>query len=198
VIPNLGNFGQGLPALLGVGLGIRLYTDWRTWLVICIGALALDIALLVIGRSLARRHPVEGGWIIESWILSPILITAFVTALIIWLTARGLPSVFGHDPDTEVQKTLASTFVGAVTAYAAIVWTKDISDGAGIFWPSTQFRAAMKSVQMSLPDARKAPANSVERQAMFSDEVEVHPKVVGWGFNARRRRARLVQLFLGG
>jgi hypothetical protein len=194
-MPNLGNFGQGLPALLGVALGIRAYTGGLDWLGPCVAVLILAVGVVVIGRFIARNSPVVGGLIIEAWIVSPIIVTALMTAFIVWLSALGLPHIFGTEPNEEIRKSLASTLVGAVTAYAALVWTKDISDGTGIFWPSTQFKAAMAGVQRSLPEGDQAPLGVV-RQAMFSDEVQDDPKIVGWGFNARRARARKIDEYV--
>lgn len=186
MMPSLGNFGQGLPAFLGVVLGIQLCTGGPMWTVSCVAVLGLAIVLLFVGRSVSKKHPVTGSWIIEAWIISPVCITALLTALIVWLSANW-PPVFGSSKNPEVQKALASALIGAVTAYAALVWTKDISDGTGLFWPSTQFKAAMKGAL----DRAKEPSDA-EHEAIFSETVDGPPKIVGWGFNARRRRARIV------
>jgi hypothetical protein len=197
-MPNLGNFTRGLPALLGVVFGIRVYTGGLEWLVICAALLAAAIAALTVGRAVIKRYPVAGGWIIETWIMSPICATALSTALIVWLSALGLPTIFGSEPDEDIRKSVAATFVGAVTTYAAIVWTKDIEEGTGIFWPSTQFKTALAAVQKELSNAGRAPpGGSIDRQAMVSDIVETSPKIVGWDFSARRRRARMVQEYIG-
>lgn len=191
MIPSLGNFGQGLPALLGVALGIRVYTGGRVWFGICVAVLAVAVVAIAGGLHVMARRPVAGAWIIEFGILAPICVTALVTSLIVWMSAIGLPSIFGQEPDEEVRKTLASTLVGAVTAYAAIVWTKDISDETGLFWPSTHFKAGMKAVQIALIAERRAKADTIAFQAIFNDQVESSPKILGWDFNARRRRAAI-------
>ena len=193
-MPNLGNFGLGLPALLGVALGIWAYTGGTCWLVGCAVGLGVTVALLKVGERWMASNPVGGAWVVELGIFAPILMTALVTALIIWLTVLGLPLLFGKGIEEETKKTLSATLLGAVTTYTAFVWTKDIADGSGPLWPSAHFKAGLKAFQTALPADKRAKQDSIASQALFNERVDkVTPPIVGWDFNARRARLAIVK-----
>jgi hypothetical protein len=190
---NLYNFGTGLPALAGVLLGIRLYTGGRVWNWRAALVLAIAWVVMLLGRRLVRRRPRLGAWVIESWIVSAVLVTAFVTELLLVLALNDwLPAILGQASGKALEK-LSATLVGAVGTFTALVWTKDIADAKGYFWPSTQLRHALRSLYATLKV--KPVGNGTEYSAFFLDAVP-DTDITGWSFPDRRARAGIVSRFL--
>ncbi|WP_395017495.1 hypothetical protein [Dongia sp.] len=185
---GLGSAIKGLPALLGVILGIRMYTGGLLPAQLCIGIAGGAVVSMLAGRGIMHRWPSIGRWLIEIWILAAVAMIAVATLAVLWLSNTSLIPVLGSR-DPEADKTIASTFVGAVTAYMALLWTKDIGDGTGAFWPSTQFKRGMADAFKLMPN--KPVGGSQLSEAMFEDVVEGYGDL-GWGFRARGVRAKLL------
>jgi hypothetical protein len=196
---KLGNFGLGLPTLAGVVLGLRLYTGGRGWCVWAGVALLVLWGLMCVGRWLMPRWPLVGMAAIELWLGSSVLATAFATAAVAWLTLTGwLPAFLqpaGASKDALGK--LSGLLVGAATAFTSLVWTKDIADGKGYFWPGTQFRRGLEGIYARLKREGRAPAGSSEAYAaIFLDVVPGYGEI-GWGFSARVTRMRIVRRWVG-
>jgi hypothetical protein len=190
---NLYNFGLGLPALAGVALGIRLYSGGPTWRLAAGVLLLLSWAVMVAGRLILKSHTSAGAWLIESWIASAVLVTAFVTNLVLFLTlSEWFPAILGNASGKTLEK-LSDTLVGAVTAFTALVWTKDIADAKGYFWPSTQFKYGLEALYERL--AKKPEGGTVEYDAIFMETV-ANRDIEGWSFPSRRARAKIVADYL--
>jgi hypothetical protein len=142
-----------------------------------------------------HRTPRIGRWLIEFWIFAAIGVTAAATALVTWLTLNAsldflVDTSRMGTPQLEKMKT---AFVTALTTYIALVWTKDIGDAKGFFWPSTAFKAAMATAYSKL---RAKPAGaSKEYEAMFMDTVTGFGPI-GWGVTARGQRAAVLSAFV--
>jgi hypothetical protein len=185
----------GLPALVGVLLGIKLYLTGFSLIFYILLLLGIDFIALNTGSFLMSRSPRFAGLLIELWILSAIAVTALTTAGIFWLTFSEPLNFIGNTAVLSAQqiKEISAVLISAVTAYAALAWTKNIEDADGYFWPSTQFKKAIQAVYDELPDK---PLNDTKvYEAMFLDTVRDYGPI-GWDFAARRIRARVLAGFL--
>jgi hypothetical protein len=194
----LGTIAGGLPALIGVLLGLRLYTaSLFVWLVV-LAATAAAIGMVTGGRWLLRRRPVLGCGLINAAYALALLTTALATVLVTYVVLQVPVSVLGDpavlQPGSDDLKHLKGAFAGAVSAFVATVWLKDIGEAKGGFWPSSHFQVGMRAAY----EARKndIPAGSAAEQAMLSDSViDGHGKL-DWGLRDRYRRARIVEAVL--
>ena len=185
----------GLPALIGVVLGVKLYADGWGFAPYIVAPLVVAFLALGIGRAAMPRAPRIGWLLIELWILSAVAVTSLATALIMWVTLDAsltrLIDVSKFNADKL--KTLSGAFVAAVSTYVALVWTKDIGDAKGFFWPSTQFKSAIGKAFESLDPE---PAGTTEVfQAAYQDVVQGHGNL-GWSLPARRTRAGILADYL--
>ena len=185
-----GNLTKGLPSLIGVLWGIYLYKPGFSWAFQILLVLALSMVCLKVGQSLLGKNPVAGWVFIELWVFSAIALVAASTLGILWLTVNA-PSFLSVDKSQ--QDAVAGALVGAVTAFLAILWTKDIEDASGPFWPSTQFKKGLASAFGT--ESLSPPQDSRARDVVYEERVRAKgPK--GWGFTARRERAYILQEFL--
>lgn len=185
----------GLPALAGVLLGIRSFTEvtYYHWLLGDIALIAFGYSLLRVGIGLIPSSPAVGRWFVETWILSSIGVMALATFAILYIALEPLPSWLGVVVGDERTKAVTSAFAGAITAYITLVWTKDITEGKGYFWPSTQFKDGLASAW-----EKKAPSpgrGTAARAAMFDDYIENVGKI-GWDFSDRGKRNEIIQSFI--
>lgn len=181
-----GNAARGLPALIGVLWGISLYQPGLrdSWYPLV--ALVLAVIVLVLGRAAMGRWPILGWLLIELWTIAAISLMAIGTVFVLWLTVNS-PDWFPLDEPER--KAISGALVGAVTTYIAVLWTKEIQDASGTFWPGTQFRNAVRSAFG--PNHPYAPAGgSRAREAIDEDRVKQGPE--GWGFTARLERAKIL------
>jgi hypothetical protein len=186
-----GNAIIGLPALIGVILGLKLYVDGFQFLFYMALLITVPSIALNLGYYTMPRWPNVARLLIELWILSAIGVTAFATAAVTWISLNGPLDFIVNAKmlSTDQAKTMTTALISAVTTYVALVWTKDIGDAKGVFWPSTQFKKAMEK---AYPQLSNPPANGdVVYQAMFTDVVEGYGDL-GWTFFARGTRARLL------
>jgi hypothetical protein len=185
----------GLPMLLGVVGGLKLYVDGWHFVPYVAVPLVVAIGAVLLGHALMRYRPRLAWVLIELWVLSAIAVTAFATAFLMWVS---LDATFGWIGDISVitaenLKTLKTAFATAVSTYVALAWTKDIGDGKGMFWPNTQFKAAMSEAYNSLNP--KPAGTSTVYQAIFQDVVAGHGNL-GWSFAARGVRAGIFSRWL--
>ncbi|MDR4485711.1 MAG: hypothetical protein R3B95_21385 [Nitrospirales bacterium] len=178
---------NGLPSLIGVIAGIGIYSSKSllAW-AIPVGIIILSYGILRVGKCLVLKCPRTGMLIIESWILSAISVVSMTTAFIIWLTVHSR-TWFPVSQD-EID-TVSGAFIGAVTAYFAFVWIKDINDTTGPFWPSTHFKQALSKFQLS------ELIDSKEVDAAFLDRVRNNGPN-GWGIKARWGRVLILAEYL--
>jgi hypothetical protein len=181
-----GNVTQGFPALIGVLWGITIYSPslHRWWIpaLVLVGA----FALMHIGRLLIGRNPLIGCLFIEAWGMAAVSIVAFGTMLVLWLTIHASDFIQGTE---EEKKAISSALIGAVTAYLAVLWVKDIQVGEGPFWTGTQFREAVQAAFKAPP---KAPiVDTREWDAVWEERVRGNGPV-GWGLTARWKRSKII------
>jgi hypothetical protein len=192
---------KGLPALFGALGGICLYVfnllkpnfflPFSIQL-ICLAAIA--IISLFVGKHLLGRHPKLGFVVLELWLLLAIAITSATTFLILWIGKVSLK--WFPDLGDDDSKAVAGVLGGAVTAFFAVLWTKDIEEGKGFFWSSSHFKKALGT---SLAKRQLTPErNSKEYEAIYYDRVSGNNEPNGWGFVARWKRAKIISRYLRG
>ncbi len=186
----------GLPALIGVIFGLKLYSDF-------LPAAYLEAAMLIIAfvaRSVAfatmADHPKLARYLIELWIVSAVAVTAAATAGVTWLTLNASVDLLFNTSKigADQLKTITAAFVTALTTYVALVWTKDIGDARGYFWPSTAFKKAMNGAYQKL-NPPPGGASTVYA-ALYLDSIPGFGNL-GWGFSARKKRAEILADYIG-
>lgn len=186
----LGNAGQGLPPLIGVLWGIYLYSsaleNW--WLPVPV--LVVAFLLMRFGRWLLRYSPLGGCALIELWAAGSVSIVALCTMLVLWLTVHAGDFLSGTDAE---KKAVSAALVGAVTAYLAVLWTKDIQASEGPFWSGTQLKEGL-SVAFKKED-RQPEADSREWDAVWENRVRCGGPD-GWGLKSRWWRCGIVGRYL--
>jgi len=178
---NMSKILTGIPSLLGVVLGVWLYSsdNFAYWFYV-LAVFIFSIVFLFIGRYLVKSAPMISVIFIELWVIAPIILVAISTAVIVWITIKS-PSWFSGS-ETEVNA-VTGAFIGAITAYLAAAWTDDIASGDGIFWPSTQIKQAFLKFELI--------GDTLERQA--AQDMRVHEKdIEGWGVLASWKRAAIL------
>lgn len=189
------NVVAGLPALIGVVLGLRLYADGFNFFIYVAGLFAVALLCRNVGSNLMGRFPNLAGLLIEVWIISAIAVTACGTAVVTAISFSGLLD-FVVGPKhlaAEQAKTMSTALIGAVTTYVALAWTKDIGDAKGYFWPTKHFIEAM---QLAYNDMSAKPTvNTRANQAIFENVIDGEG-AIGWDFSARRIRTRVLADYL--
>lgn len=186
----------GLPALLGVVLGLQLYADARHVTIYVALLFVISTVCLIIGYRTMRRWPRVAWVLIEVWILSAIAVTAIATAVVTWISLSA-PIDFIVPTERlapEQVKTMATALITAITTYIALVWTKDIGDATGYFWPSTHFKSAIQKTFEKL--AVKPASDTKAYQAIYSENYIEGYGPVGWDFASRRIRAKVLAEFI--
>lgn len=184
---------RGLPALAGVMLGVYLFASplkGATGLPMV--ALIFLALLLGIANRVFNEHPFLGAALLEPWTLAAVALVATFTGIVLWMTVN-LEALVGLPP-TEA-KAVSGALVGAFTTYAATAWIKDIQDANGLFVTSGQAKLHFKG----FASHHQLVGDSVALELCQEEKVVTkEARVEGWGWKARRQRARLLQQFLDG
>ncbi|MDQ4096778.1 MAG: hypothetical protein M3144_02765 [Actinomycetota bacterium] len=185
---------KGLPALLAAALGVGLFFGGRDkgwWIPPVVIALALLDGWLfrLLGTRLVPQSASKAVLPIEAWIVGVVALAAGITlaftlggaAIEDAIKARGSKD----DPYFEA---MAGAAGGALEALAAVLFLKDFEDQTGSFWPSGVFKRQVQKAYTG-QFTHDTPAH----QAVFEERLDApNADVKGWGFVARRRRARLI------
>lgn len=189
-----GRAARGLPALLGVVLGILVYFVGRQGVVVVVGVIAAVVLMRVMASTIAATHPRMALLLVEPWILLAVALTALSTSAVLWLTMSVPRLIVG---DKETVNAVAGALVGAVSAYFAGLWTKEIAEVGGPFSPGVVFQSVLEAA-FKHPD-KVPPASSIAYQAIYFPRVDTGPDGTGpngWGPKARWDRARLISEYL--
>lgn len=189
-----GRAARGLPALLGVVLGILVYYVGRQG-VIVVGCVIVAVVLMRMAATMkASTRPRVALLLIEAWILLAVALTALSTSAVLWLSLS-LPSLIVDDKETV--NAVTGAMVGAVSAYFAGLWTKEIAEVGGPFSPGVVFQAVLEA---AFKHSKKVPpSSSIAYQAIYFPRVDSGPDGSGpngWGLKARWDRARLISEYL--
>lgn len=184
---------RGLPALAGVVWGVYLFaiplkgaTGLPLLVLLCL------ILLLGIGHHAFNKNPVKGLAFMEPWSLAAVALVATFTGLVLWLTVN-LEALVGLPPTQA--KAVSGALIGAFTTYAATAWIKDIQEANGLFITSGQAKLHFKNFAKH----RKLVGDSLALELCQDEKVTtIDDQVEGWGWKARRKRARLLKQFLDG
>ncbi|MBY5827120.1 hypothetical protein [Rhizobium leguminosarum] len=183
----------GLPALIGVLLGIRTFTGGWYWVAADVALIAIAYLASAAGSSMMATWPKTGRWFIEAWILSSIGVMALATMVVLQIGLAPLPIWLGTVTGSEETKSVTGAFAGAITTYVALIWTKDIADAKGYFWPSSRFKKALNDLYDRL---RPPPANETPQYQVLFDDYIVDEGLVGWDFAGRAKRSALLARFV--
>ncbi len=176
-----------LVALLGVG-GAWAYFTFNATVSIAIAVVGILVGLLgfvsyLLGRSMLPNQPVRAVQFMELWILGPVVLAALGGAFIIFLGVRLSP---GEDASTQTEKLLAATFA-AISGFLTTVLIDSVvkAEGSLVGEPIKKaFHAAYKEDERLDGD---------EQRWVYGEDYR---GVSGWGFTARRQRAKGVQAAL--
>lgn len=188
---GLVNAAKGFPAVAGVLLGVLTYGSYAP----VAGTLGLVMLGAVgwisrnVGIYIFPFNPRAGRTAIELWVLTAIAIMALVAMLSIAISLAPLAQWLHLRGTDNEYKALSGALSGAVLTYVAFVWTKDITDGTGFFWPSTAFKVAMCKSLLGLPEAMQY--NGRLQHAVYGESIEGIEGTVGWGFKDRTIRTRV-------
>jgi hypothetical protein len=179
-----------LSALLtGIGalLGVALFVANSAGLAIAaVAAMCVLLVGLALSRSRFSSNPVRWSCVLEIWILSLPLASALGVALLLFATYRqGLGTTVLPLPGLEptVRSDVVKFVSGVLTGIAAAAASLDPE--TNWFWPVHHFKCAAKAMIGNMSEADDPfRFYAVQMERTRCGEVE------GWGFKARRVRAR--------
>ena len=129
-------------------------------------------------------NPFLSGFLLTFWIMFGIALLSIVTLLVLWVSLHSPTLLPGIASDER--KELAGVLTGAVTAFAGVLFTKNIDEGGGPFWPGSQFKQGVKNAfEVRLNDHKDTRVRG-----------QADPKLdafQGWGFRARLKRAQIIK-----
>ena len=177
---------QGLPSVVGVLGGIVLYTTKAAgpaWLLPAAGYVG---AVLLLGAAwcLVTRHPRAAVLLAETWVVSAVCVTALATQALLWVAAC---ADVWTGTTTDDQEAVKGALVGAMAAYFAGAWLKEIQESKGPLLPRGQCRSLLSRFGTS----HNITGDTVYQEACFEDEVrqvDSRERIVGWGIRSRWRR----------
>jgi hypothetical protein len=77
--------------------------------------------------------------------------------------------------------------MGAVVAFFAAIFTKDLDEGTGGIWPSDLTRGALDSAFRN-----KFNNDTLAFEAVYEENVRSNPMITGWSFRSRLGRAAII------
>jgi hypothetical protein len=184
-----------LAALLATFGGVAAYItaeDGRLVDVVIALAVSFVIGLvcLVAGKfQMKNRHPRSAVLLMSVWIVAIVAIGAGLAAIFLWIGFQ-LPKWLSSTTPSKETNEISKVLLGALTAYAGVLFTEDLAEGKGSLWPSAKTRLAQRDAYDGLFDSDERAYD-----AAFNTEV---PSVTGladidgWGLIARWRRAKVL------
>lgn len=190
----MNKLGKAVPAFLAAALGVALFyvgRDGRWWIpvLVLVATGSVGLVLRRRGEKLVDGSARDAVWLIEGWLLLVIAAGAACTLLVtIGGVALEGALTTAQDKDNEFVKAIAGVSSGALAALVSVVFTKDLEDETGGFWPSSVWRRRVEAVYKN----RLRPG-SAGWHAAYSPRVPGrHNAVSGWGLRSRLTRGRLI------
>lgn len=186
------NLAKGLSPLCGSILGVAVYAGYLRWWCLAIFA-GVGLLALVAGRVFMSSNPFLSGFLLTFWMMFGVALLSIVTLLVLWVSLHSptlLPGLASDD-----RKELAGVLTGAVTAFAGVLFTKNIEEGGGPFWPGSQFKQGVKNAfEPQLNDHKDTRVfDAVLRDKVRGQADPRQSAFQGWGFRARLKRAQIIK-----
>jgi hypothetical protein len=189
-------FAKVVPTGVAAALSVWLYSlgheDRRVPLLILVVVLIIAIIALIVGRHIAKTHPVFAVWLIDLWMLGILILNAAVilmtAAFGIWFSSR----VLG---ESTAARGTAKVISGALgTALAAATTTLFSNDKDSSIWPPVLWKNLLKRDYENVFVNNSLAHDAVFDERVVGENVSDGSKInfKGWGFKARHQRARLV------
>ena len=177
---------RGLPSVLGVIGGIILYTTKPVGSPCLLPIAAYGVALLLLGAAwcLVTKYPRVAIVLAETWVISAVCVTALATQVLLWVaeSAGGWTGASAGN-----QEAIKGALVGAIAAYFAGAWLKEVQESKGPLLPCGQCR----SMLCSFGTHHQITGDTVYHEACFEEEVrqvESRTRIAGWSIGSRWRR----------
>lgn len=173
--------------MCGTLLGLWLYILGPAFQILTLVVAFFVVVACLEGRQMMSSKPKVGRWLIEVWVLAPVIFGAAATMLILLATLQlpiehlVLSRSFPKDDLNEIEGVIK----GAIVGYVSFVLLKDVSEGGGIFSVASQFKSAIGSVVFNY----EVPEEVAD--AMCRDSIRGRGEV-GWGFADRGPRAQIL------
>lgn len=181
---------EATPTFLGGLFGALLVLDPEPRLAAVPAGLAAAGALaLFLGRAVFPRYPRVGAWLIEGWALFLPAVAALLVWLFLWATIRWEPTkgtIRLSDWSKGQMGDLVKFVAGLVAGFIGILATEGAESGENPLRTAGQFKRAALNV---------SPANAAADEARYyaaQMDCTRQNEVCGWGFRARRVRARIL------
>jgi hypothetical protein len=161
---------------------------WEITSIILGIGLLVGLACYFGGKQALPNQPVRAVKLMEGWILAPLMIAVLAGAAIIYIGVWLEPP---ENAPVDTEKLLA-----AASSALSVFLTTSFIDGvaeADTDWVGTPIRKAFEKAYHRTTGKRPLQPDSPAEHWVFSPDVG---GVTGWGFKARRRRARELQALL--
>jgi hypothetical protein len=188
------NWARALAPLCGTLIGVMVYANYFSWWWLAVLGI-IGLLAVILGRLVVARRPRLAAIILTPWILFGMSLLATVTIILLWAALHSA-TIFPY-VTADAQKELASALTGALTVFFAVVFTKDLEEGGGFFWPGTHFKA---EVSAKFSEKLKGPTDFTDTEvsdAVVGNSVRgngTRKKIEGWGLRARLVRAGIIKV----
>lgn len=181
---------EATPTFLGGLFGALLVLDPEPGLVVIPAALmAASVLARAVGRAVFRRNPKTGAWLLEGWALFLPAVTALLVWVFLWATIRWEPTkgtIRLSDWSKAQMGDLVKFVAGLVAGFLGILATEGVESGDNPLRTAGQFKRAALAVSPANEAANPARYYAAQMNCTRLNEV------CGWGFKARRVRARIL------
>jgi hypothetical protein len=181
---------EATPTFLGGLFGAVLVADPEPRFGIALGGLAAaSVISLVLGRAVFPHRPRVGAWLMEGWALFLPAITALLVWIFLWATIRWEPTKGAlrlGDWSKGQTGELVKFVAGLIAGFVGILATDGAEAGDNPLRTARQFKRAALAASPA-----RAADNETRYYAAQMESTRLN-EVSGWGFHARRVRARLL------
>lgn len=181
---------EATPTFLGGLFGAVLVLDPEPGLAAIPAVVtAASVLALLLGRAVFPRAPRAGAWLMEGWAFFLPAVAALLVWLFLWATIRWEPTkgaIRLSDWSKGQMGELVKFVAGVVAGFLGILATEGVESGDNPLRAAGQFKRAALKVSPSNEAANPARYYAAQMDCTRQNEV------CGWGFKARRVRARIL------